>query len=557
MLPRWTRLLTWSSPKDAPAADQPRAQVFAIIVWLALVLSAVSAVLAAFSGVWLLSAANVVDTLTAGATLWWYRTHAWASARRTVQVFLWAFLGPLCLGTLATTPADLTNLGYLLLLPLVSAAVLDAAETRRWFVRTIIAGTAVSLAGHLGFVAPQVDPMPVVTHVMNFISIVTASMALMHAVANERERSLERVREAERAKSAFFANVGHEIRTPLNGVLGMADALLTHPLGADQREMVQIIRSSGALLHALIDDVLDLSKLEARQLELHPTAESLRVLSDELRGLWAPMAHQKGLSLEVKVDEGLPAAVKVDGLRLRQVLNNLINNAVKFTERGSVTLHVSQQNGVLRFQVRDTGIGITVEQQQRLFRRFVQADDTRVRTRQGTGLGLALSKQLTELMGGALTLESSAGAGSAFTCLIPLEATEPPVIAPSMAMAHLERLRVLVVDDNAVNRLVAQRLLDKSGCEVTVAADGPSALAAVAKQSFDVVLMDVHMPEMDGLEVTRRIRASLNAATRIIGLSASADREDVEACRSAGMNDFLAKPLTQARLVAALGRRAA
>lgn len=553
----WKRLLAWSTPADAPPADQPRARVFAIIVWMALVLSALSALLASLSGLWVLSAANLIDTLTATGVLWWFRTHPWSSARATVRFFLWAFLGPLCLGTLATTPFDLSNLGYLLLLPLVSAAVLDAAETRRWFVRTIIAGSLVTLAGHLGWVAPHVDPMPVVTHVMNFVSIVAAAMALMQAVANERERSLEALREAERAKSAFFANVGHEIRTPLNGVLGMADALLTHPLGADEREMVNIIRTSGTVLHALIDDVLDLSRIEARQLELHPTAVSTQGLTDELRGLWTPMAQRKGLSLEVHADEGLPAAVRVDGLRLRQVLNNLLNNAMKFTERGSVALRVSQAEGRLRFVVTDTGIGITAEQQQRLFQRFAQADDSRARSRQGTGLGLALSKQLVELMGGTLTLESTVGQGSVFTCLLPLQATTLPVPTQPTVSASIGRLRVLVVDDNAVNRLVAQRLLDKTGCEVTVAADGPSALAAVAAQSFDIVLMDVHMPEMDGLEVTRRIRASSHESTRIIGLSASADREDVEACRSAGMNDFLAKPLTQERLVAALGRRAA
>ncbi|MBL8939111.1 MAG: response regulator [Archangium sp.] len=553
----WKRLLDWSTPTDAPPADQPRARVFAIIVWMGLVLSALSAVLAALSGLWVLSVANLFDVLTAGLTLWWYRTHSWATARTTVSGLLWAFLPALCVGTLATTPMDLSNVGYLLLLPLISAAVLDAEQTRRWFIRTIVAGTAVSIAGHLGFVVPHVDPMPAVTHVMNFVSILGAAMALMHAVANERERSLERVREAERVKSAFFANVGHEIRTPLNGVLGMADALLTHPLADDEREMVQIIRSSGAVLHALIDDVLDLSRLEAQQLELHVAPVSVRALTDELRGLWTPMAQRKGLALEVLADDDLPEAVLVDGLRLRQVLNNLLNNAVKFTEHGRISLHLSQRVGALGFVVSDTGIGINAEQQQRLFRRFVQADDSRARSRQGTGLGLALSKELTELMGGSLTLESKVGEGSTFTCLLPLKATAMPVSQPPVRATDLGRLRVLVVDDNAVNRLVAQRLLDKTGCEVTVAADGPSALAAVARAPFDVVLMDVHMPEMDGLEVTRRIRASSRDATRIIGLSASANREDVEACRNAGMNDFLAKPLTQERLVAALGRRAA
>jgi CheY-like chemotaxis protein len=260
---------------------------------------------------------------------------------------------------------------------------------------------------------------------------------------------------------------------------------------------------------------------------------------------------RKGLGLTVTLDPAAPPVVRLDGMRLRQILNNLLSNALKFTQRGEVSLRIRAEGSRLCCTVTDTGIGISPEEQARLFQRFVQADDARARRHQGSGLGLALSRELASLMGGSLELTSTPGQGSSFTCLLPLVATTELAPAPVSAPSQLPRgLHVLVVDDNAVNRLVAQRLLDRSGCVVEVAPDGLTAMDALARGHFDVVLMDVHMPELDGLEVTRRIRQGENGRRLpIIGVSASAAGDDVESCRLAGMDDFLAKPVTRDRLI--------
>ncbi len=545
--------MRWSIPRATPEEEEHRARVLAIVMWMGVVFSAASAVQAWLSSIWLLSALNALDAVVSMALLLRYRSLSWSHAAGTVRIFLMAYVAPLALGTLSTTPMEPTNLTYLLLLALISAVMFTPKETRRWFIAMILVGALVIVAGHLGLVMPQRDPAPMLTQVTNFAAALAASMALMQAMATERERSAERFRQAERAKSAFLANVGHEIRTPLNGVIGMTDVLLGHPLDAETREMVGVIRTSGTMLHALIDDLLDLSKLEAGRLEVHLAPVALAQLLDETRALWAPLAASKRLSLNVIGAPDAPVAVLLDALRVRQILNNLLSNAVKFTDVGGIEVRVEARQRALTFTVRDTGIGVSPEQQARLFDRFVRADVARVRNQPGTGLGLSLSRQLAELMGGSLTLESAPGAGSTFSFTLPLEEATPPVAEPVDPPMLRQGLKVLVVDDNPVNRLVAQRLLQKTGCAVTIANDGASAIAACEGDAFDVVLLDVHMPEMDGLEVTRRLRAR-EGREYIIGLSASADRGDVEACREAGMNDFLAKPITAMRLVAALRR---
>ncbi len=522
-------------------------------MWMGVVFSAAAALQAWLSSIWLLSALNAFDAVVSVAMLLRYRSLSWSHAPRTVRIFLLAYVAPLALGTLSTTPMEPTNLMFLLLLALISGVMFSPRETRRWFIAMIVVGVSVIVAGHFGLVMPQRDPAPMFTQMTNFAATLSASMALMQAMATERERSAERFRQAERAKSAFLANVGHEIRTPLNGVIGMTDVLLNHPLDSEAREMVGVIRTSGTMLHALIDDLLDLSKLEAGRLEMHPAPASLTQLLDETRALWAPLAASKHLSLTVAGSPDAPAAVLLDALRVRQILNNLISNAVKFTDAGGIEVRVEARQRNLTFAVRDTGIGISPEQQAQLFNRFVRADVARVRNQPGTGLGLSLSRHLAELMGGSLTLESAPGAGSTFTFTLPLEEAPLPVTEPVEPPTLRQGLKVLIVDDNPVNRLVAQRLLQKTGCAVTTANDGTAAITACEGDAFDVVLMDVHMPEMDGLEVTRRLRAR-QGREYIIGLSASADRGDVEACRDAGMNDFLAKPITAVRLVDALRR---
>ncbi len=552
------RASAWISrqvPADVPSEEVPRAEVFLITSWLALALSLFSGVAAFFKGLSSLAMLNALDALAAVSIIWLFRSPHPKRRHLAVNGFLGFFTVSLSLGSLTVDPMDATTLCFLFLMPLVAALMLEPQQTSAWIQRSMLGGGLALLAGHFNLTSHQLDPNPLFTHLLNFIGGLALAMALLKALASDRERAITRIRETERAKTAFFANVGHDIRTPMNGVMGMADVLLEQPtLAGEHREMVQVIRSSGSVLLGLIDDVLDLSRLEASQLVLRPVPVALHQLAAELDKLWAPVAERKGLRLSVEVDDAVPPAAMLDGLRVRQILNNLINNAVKFTQTGQIWLRLASAEESLSFVVQDTGIGISDTEQVKLFARFTQADDENARAHQGSGLGLALSRQLARHMGGSLVMESEKGVGSRFTLSLPLERTGLPAIELPNTRQLPQGLSVLVVDDNPVNRLVAQRLLDKNGCQVQCACDGRAALEASSLHKFDLVLMDVHMPQMDGLEATRQIRARDGDALRIIGFSASAAQADVDNCRAAGMNDFLAKPITQERLLTMLLR---
>ncbi len=541
----WDRLLR------LPAEDQPKVRLFAITAWVGAGILGCTSLLSVTSGLTTLGLIDFVGLLVCLNSL--RQLHA---TPRAVGVFLWTFAITLPLAALATDPMDPTVLGFLFVLPLLSANMLGVTKTRQWFVRIMILGALALTAGHHGYVVHDHEAAPAAKQVVNFVGALAATMAQLFALARESDRSVQRLREAERAKDAFFANLGHEIRTPMNGVIGMTDALLMRPLAAPEKEMIETIRSSGAVMLSLVDDLLDYSKLEAGRLVLRETDVDLSALKNELQQLWHPLAARKQLTLSLSLDPALPGTICLDGLRLRQILGNLISNAIKFTEAGGVAVRLEGVGAQLRCEVADTGIGISVGQQARLFARFVQADDARARRYQGAGLGLVLSRELACLMGGSLEVRSTAGAGSAFTCSVPLVSAAAPRPGPAVVQHEVPPgLRVLVVDDNAVNRLVAQRLLERCGCEVAVSVDGLSALTALEQPgNFDLVLMDIHMPLLDGLETTRLIRARHGEALRIIGVSASAESADTENCRQAGMNDFLAKPITRERLVRTLLR---
>jgi signal transduction histidine kinase/CheY-like chemotaxis protein len=542
---------SWAQRLSIPSPDEPQRRVFAITIWLAFALSCVGLTAACLAHLWVMALLDVVNVAVCARTL-----RRLDDPARNVVPLLWVFTLTLSLSSLCTTPTDPTILCYLFVLPLLSANLLDAAQTRRWFFRVVLAGIAALAASRLGWSLPQSVEGPFLKEATNFAGACLATRALLEALARKSTLSEKCLREAERAKTAFFANLGHEIRTPMNGVIGMTDALLLHPLPAEEREMVQTIRASGAVMLALVDDLLDYSKLEAGRLVLREAPTSLRALSAELRALWLPAATRKRLALELSLDPALPPLLRLDGLRLRQILDNLVSNALKFTEAGAVTVRLTREGQLLRCAVLDTGIGISSAQQERLFARFVQADDATGRHYQGAGLGLVLSRELARLMGGSLEVRSSPGQGSCFTCTLPLLAAEQPAAAGPAPSVVPPGLHVLVVDDNAVNRLVAQRLLERCGCQVASSVDGQAALDALElRQDFDLVLMDVHMPGLDGLETTRRLRTRHGQALRIVGCSASAESTDLERCRDAGMNDFLAKPVTHARLVELILRR--
>lgn len=469
---------------------------------------------------------------------------------------------------------------WLLITPLLGGLLGGMASTWVWAGITIA-----TLVGMFVASLAQVSPptrVDLITHPgvvsVQILGLVGLIAAAVYAFLRTQEWALERsneaigrlesevetrrqaelaARAAVEARGQFLATMSHELRTPMNGVLGMADLLGRSGLTPEQQHMADTLASSGQLLMTHLDSILDYSRMESGRLTLEPRAVRLGQVLAAVTDLMRVKAQESGLDFRTEVDPALPQRIRTDPTRLQQILLNLTSNAIKFTAEGEVFLRVTARAGQLRFEVHDTGIGIPEETIERLFHPFEQADASTTRRFGGTGLGLAIVRGLVEGMSGQVGATSVVGEGSCFWFEIPLvdlgEATASlPGLPEASISVAAESLRVLVADDNRVNQLVAQRFLQTLGHEATIVADGEAAVAGFDRGSFDLILMDVHMPGMDGLEATRLIRERTGGEVPIIALTASAMAEDKARCEAAGIDGFLAKPLSVTELAAVI-----
>jgi signal transduction histidine kinase/CheY-like chemotaxis protein len=365
---------------------------------------------------------------------------------------------------------------------------------------------------------------------------------------------------ANTAKSEFLATVSHEIRTPLNGVLGMAQLMLREDLSPAHHDQVRVIADSGQTLLGLLNSILDLSKIESGKLELEPHPFDLQTLVDAAAAVFRPLAEQKDLAFRTDVSPLAGGIWRGDGAKLGQVLTNLLSNALKFTAKGHITLAVEPAPGGLSFRVADTGIGVAEEKLALIFEKFTQADSSTSRRFGGTGLGLAICQRFVALMGGQLCVDSQVGVGSAFTFTVPLDRVADNVsslaTAPDTSQRDERGIKVLAAEDNATNQLILRAMLTPLGVELTLVGDGAEAVEIFAADRFDLILMDVQMPNMDGLAATAEIRrierADTRPATPIVALTANVMRHQIDQYRAAGMDGHVAKPIELAALVQAM-----
>ena len=408
---------------------------------------------------------------------------------------------------------------------------------------------------YLAWLRPRIE-----NHVIREVIVSCVEITDRKRVEHELVAAKEHAEAADRAKSEFLAVMSHEIRTPLNAVLGFTALLLETQINEEQRAWLHTIDQSGVTLLTLINDILDFSKIEAGQLQLELRPCDLASLLESVTHLFLPRASEKGLALELRLEPGLPAIIATDTSRLQQILVNLMSNAVKFTAHGSIMLSADASEDTLRITVRDTGIGIAPQQHDRLFKPFIQADSSTTRLYGGTGLGLAICQRLARALGGDISIESAPGQGSTFTLTLPVTHAEQP--PPPLAPPHPAEVRngapllVLVVDDDATNRLLITRILGRHGITPDIAVNGRIAVNATQDKSYDLIFMDILMPELDGLNATREIRALMQGRRQphIVALTASVMPDQQHDYMEAGVDAVLAKPIQFADIAETVSR---
>ncbi|MGB3624701.1 MAG: ATP-binding protein, partial [Henriciella sp.] len=387
--------------------------------------------------------------------------------------------------------------------------------------------------------------------------------------AHELREALQQANQATKMKSEFLANMSHEIRTPLNGVLGMAQTLAHADLTPAQAENVSIILDSGKTLMVLLNDILDLSKIEAGKLDVTPVASDVRHKLSSLFKLNESLAREKGIDLRLFIHPDVPSRLLFDPVRVRQCVGNLVSNAIKFTEKGEVLVAVTcdaagDGEALVTVHVSDTGCGIAADKLERIFEAFAQEDGSKTRKFGGTGLGLAITRKLARMMGGDVSAVSEQGRGSVFTLTFAAEKLASPVRVPSQPVSttqsqshsSLSGLRALVVDDNGINIRVARSFLDQQAIDSLEASDGNAALDVLSQQHVDLILMDIHMPGLDGMEAFRRLRMSdsPNRLTPVIALTADSMPGDRERFLGMGFDGYVAKPIEERMLMTAIGQ---